>query len=141
MYFEYVFLCCFFASVGFLVFKFYTIHTESEYKPHYKINYDLDRLLRQVIDDRDNVRVIKNDGYYLTFEYQSRFFSVWVGNKFYGYLSKFEEHKGEDRNYNLVRMICDCQPTEQTIKDFYHFIDEGKTPSSEWLRLDKPNTN
>lgn len=141
MYFEYVFLCCFFASVGFLVFKFYTIHTESEYKPHYKINYDLDRLLRQVIDDRDNVRVIKNDGYYLTFEYQSRFFSVWVGNKFYAYLSKFEEHKGEDRNYNPVRMICDCQPTEQTIKDFYHFIDEGKTPSSEWLRLDKPKTN
>ena len=94
----------------------------------YPTNQTVDRFVRMLIDNKDEVKILKRDDYTLTVLFKNRVFSLWIANRFYAYLNCIREHKVDHEkmtynNYPYINEIDGFQPSRITMLDFYETFD------------------
>lgn len=116
----------------------YNIET---FSPLYEYNENLDRFINTLIDHFDELKNIIVSEYEITVTYKHRTFSLWIENKFYGYLKCVIEFEyTNDGKCKILNIINNKQPSKKTIQRFYQEVELKLGASKdeikeEWLNI------
>lgn len=108
--------------------------------PLYEYNENLDKFINELIDHFEEWKNIHVDEFEINLTYNNRTFSLWIENKFYGYLNRVDEYSYYNNEYRLINTISRKQPSKETIQRFYNEVELklgsfNHEVNEEWLNI------
>lgn len=108
--------------------------------PLYEYDEKVDKFINTLIDHMDEWKNVYIDECEICLTYNNRRFSLWIENKFYGYLNRIIEF--ECRNGNTV-LLNECKkksPSKETIQRFYNEVElkfrkKKEYSNDDWLNI------
>lgn len=80
----------------------------------------VDRFIRRLIEHKDEVRLLRSNGYTVTIAFRGKRFTLWVSNYPYAYLS---EVWLDDGSILGKRISSHLMPSRKTVFDFHEAFD------------------